>query len=261
MEAFIGRNLYRMYIPHRKNTMTWWKWLIVGLLTLILSGRVTAGDCFASASQDYWYGCLGDIDADGDVDDADLAFVAARIGSTELAADVDLDGAVTQDDVDLVAADLGSECAWPPEHHAVLRLVADDAGADIWLDLPAGSTVSGIQCWLLTSPDSSGRIEPNPDVVGIDICGRAFGSGIYDQGRIGFSFGAFPLPIWQGSVRLCRLHGPLGEYVLLYRLAAPPARCSEQLPNGQVRGLRFIVVVERNQRQQGKRGSMVPRPR
>ncbi|MXZ00319.1 hypothetical protein F4Y93_06590, partial [Candidatus Poribacteria bacterium] len=58
--------------------------------------------------------CKGDVNGDGVVDAADLAFVASRFGQTDGgAADVNADGIVNVADLALVADDLGESCASP----------------------------------------------------------------------------------------------------------------------------------------------------
>lgn len=215
--------------------------VLAGLLILALGFCiVNANECWPARSQDFWNGCLGDIDADGDVDLVDLAFVMDRIGTNDLAADLDMDGVVTDSDLNLVRNELGDSCNWPPERHATLRIVTDSSGGDIWLDLPEGAEVIGIQAWLLTSPDRSGQLEPDTNTVSANLCSSSF----FDRGRIGFSWGTISGHPWVGSVHLGRINGSLGDYIFLHRLSAPPPRCAELLPDGSVHSLRFIVTVE-----------------
>lgn len=230
------------------------------LISLLLLSAVAYGqsDCFASYTWDFWHGCIGDIDADGDVDATDLNFVQNALGTTNIAFDLDGDGIVTQADVGIVQDSIGETCQWPPEHHAVLRFEADDEGADIWIDVPTDTEIVGLQAWVVTEPDRSGWIEPDPNVVEVDLCG-SLGGPLYENGRIGFAFGRLFGPRWTGSVHLGRLHGALGDYVLLYRPAGPPARCAELPPDGgPVRGLRFLVVVNRNDPPPPNPGHLTP---
>lgn len=210
----------------------------------IFAARPVAAQCWPGTDWSYWHGCVGDVNGDGPVDLADLAQVLADFGTTALASDIDGSGVVDTADLAVVLAELGSsadQCGWPPARHAVLRVDRTQQGAELWLesppDLPGGQYgISGIQAWLVTSPGTNGTITSDPNTVWVELCEPQF-----RDGRIGFAFGAAPGNAWGGTVHLGTITGSLGGYVVLYRPAAPPARCSENTEQG-VKALRFTVM-------------------